>query len=147
MGSRDVTAQGHETKIASTVHEQPSPVRAAPGFFVTFPHSLFATCTYTFTKALYRRLGTLTVKAKASTTASTALTSPIFASLYEKADKKEQAASRSRLFPSNGVGWVVASSATTGTVTVSSFQRKNLKSVRFHVVSSHGTGYVIFVRN
>lgn len=45
-----------------------------------------------------------TVKAKASTTASTALTSPIFASLYEKADKKEQAASRSRLFPSTEWG-------------------------------------------
>lgn len=45
-----------------------------------------------------------TVKAKASTTASTALTSPIFASLYVKADKKEQAASRSRLFPSTEWG-------------------------------------------
>lgn len=52
--------------------------------------------------ALYIRLAT--AKAKASTTSSTALTSPIFASLYKKADKKMWAASRSRLCPSTEWG-------------------------------------------
>lgn len=52
-----------------------------------------------------RRVGLATEKANASTTASgSGLTSPIFASLYEKADKKEQAASRSRLNPSTERG-------------------------------------------
>lgn len=48
----------------------------------------------------------------------------------------------------NGAGWVVVSSATTGTFTDSSFQRKNLKMcARPRSLVARHWGYVIVVRN
>lgn len=132
--------------------DEPARARAASVVSRRYrPHSLFA-CTqhlHESTVPPRRRFGLATGKAKASTTASgTALTSPILASLYEKGGYK--GASRLSVSPLslNGAGWVFVSSATTGTFTVSSFQRKNLKMCALprSLVARHW-GYVIVIRN
>lgn len=89
-------------------------------------------CTFLWSRAV--------VKAKASTTASSALTSPIFSSLYVKADKKEQAACRSRLYPSTEWGGLSLVLQQRGPLRFPRSNEKLKKCVRFHVASSHGTG-------
>lgn len=77
--------KGHAQKKSSTVHDSgrlPSGRRSSED-----SRTHFLDMHLHLTKALApQRLAT--ANAKASTTVSTALTSPIFASLYKKADKK-----------------------------------------------------------
>lgn len=106
-GFQRVTAQGHARR-RKALHGR-APAAGADAAARRRRCRISTTLTYrmhwTPSRKHCRRVGLATEKANASTTASgTELTSPIFASLYEKADKKEQAASRSRLNPSTERG-------------------------------------------